>query len=236
MTEQDFEQLSRYMDGELAASERAAVQLRLESDSDFAAAYREMETFSHALQAEFSKPGSDNVAAATRALLADSGNVVAFPSRRQTVTRRLFAAAATVAAVSVVYLGALNGAGTPNTQQLLSAALESSPSQASGWQTLADGSQLRPLLSFQHTNGSWCREYLRAQADDAVHGVACRTGTDTPWQTVVHNATTLASDSADYRPANAADTEAVAAWVQQHAADIPLSLSQEAEIIANQWQ
>jgi hypothetical protein len=40
----------------------------------------------------------------------------------------------------------------------------------------------------------------------------------------------------DYRPASAAGAGEVTSYVDTHAADIPLSLDQEAALIARQWQ
>jgi len=64
--------------------------------------------------------------------------------------------------------------------------------------------------------------------------VACRDG-DT-WATTVLANVELAAPAAEYRPAGAGDSDAIAAFIDENAADIPLDARQEAELIARRWQ
>jgi hypothetical protein len=133
-----------------------------------------------------------------------------------------------VAATQLVQQGS-----QPSADTMLSAALDNI-SRGSGWETLADGRNVRSVLSFQSTSGAWCREYLMADGDAAWHGVACRQ--DEGWATAVLASTELAESSTEYRPAGATDSVDIANFIDLNAADIPLDARQEAELIARDWQ
>jgi hypothetical protein len=99
---------------------------------------------------------------------------------------------------------------------------------------LADGRNIRPVLSFQSNTGSWCREYHLAASDGSWHGVACRG--DAGWATTVLASADFTESTADYRPAGAADSDEIADFIDRNAAGIPLDATQEAEIIARAWR
>ncbi|MGL4564373.1 MAG: hypothetical protein ACRCVD_03690, partial [Halioglobus sp.] len=124
--------------------------------------------------------------------------------------------------------------GAAGMDSLLSVALETSPSRGDGWEALADGRKLRPVLSFQTTAGSWCREYLLRSSEGSWHGVACRG--DTGWTTTVLAGADAAESSADYRPAGAASAEEVADFIDRNAAGIALDAAEETDLIARAWQ
>jgi hypothetical protein len=117
---------------------------------------------------------------------------------------------------------------------LLAGSLETAPSNGSGWTALDDGRQVRPILSFQSHSGAWCREYLISGPGGELHGVACRG--DKGWTSQISVNTHLHESAAEYRPASALDSDEVASFIDQNAADIPLDAKQEAELIARQWQ
>jgi hypothetical protein len=122
----------------------------------------------------------------------------------------------------------------PGADTLLSAALESTPSRGTGWETLSDGRQLRAVLSFRSSTGNWCREYLLGDSEGNWHGVACR-GND-GWTTEVLAATRVEDSSAQYRPAGAADSISVADYIDRNANGIPLDGREEATIMAQGWE
>jgi hypothetical protein len=117
---------------------------------------------------------------------------------------------------------------------LLASALETTPSSNDGWEVLADGRKLRPVLSFSSLQGHWCREFLVAQDADINRGVACRA--EGRWQTRVIAAAQAPGTPTDYRPAGATDADIVATFIDTQAANIPLSLVQEADLIARGWE
>lgn len=232
----DFQLLSTYVDGELHGLPKQQLEARLATEPalvETLAALREQQM---QMRAPLEQAG-DAVPAHVRALLEPETNVISLSSRRGGRGRalpRLAVAASLVAAIGLVALPRWQA--NPDSAQMLSLALESLPSRASGWHVLDDGQRIRPMLSFPHQNGQWCREYLLESAEHRSHGVACRDAQTQQWQTTFDVAWEPADESSAYRPASAHDQGDVAAWVDAHAADIPLGASEEAALIAGQWQ
>ena len=240
MNDSDMDMLSRYIDGELSVDERESFEKRLIAEPALRAAFEQAQKLDAKLKTTFHARGTDSVPPRIAAMLgATSGNVVAFPSRPR--KRVQFAIAASVAAVCGVLItqNMQNSApGLPELLQedlLLSQALESTPSMATGWETLADGRQLRPVLTFPSTAGSWCREYLLSTADNDWRGVACRDA-EGAWITEALGSESFLNPGDAYRPAGAGDSDQIATFIGENAADIALSRGQEADVIANNWQ
>jgi hypothetical protein len=233
MTETDIELLSQYLDGELPSAERKALEQRLAVEEDLHADLERLRAVDASIRAAFRD--QDKVPAQIAALLAapDSG-VVPFPRRGRTV-RQYALAASLVAAVGLVLTGdwlATPPAGAPDPQ--LSRLLEASPSRGDGWELMADGRRIRPVLSYATADGSWCREFLLAEEGASYRGVACRHGG--VWETRALQPANAGGSADQYRPAGAGDADAIAAFMADHAAGIPLSASAEAELIARGWE
>ncbi|GAB3321924.1 hypothetical protein [Haliea atlantica] len=234
----DFQQLSAYVDGELHGVQRQQLEARLAAEPALAATLAALREQQAQLRAPFQGAG-EAVPAHVRALLEKGNNVVSLPTRRGGYWQgrplhRLAVAASLLAAVGLLALPRWQ-AGS-DSEALLSLALETLPSRATGWHELEDGQRIRPMLSFPHQNGQWCREYLLDAGDAHTHGIACREAGAHQWQTTFSVAWEPSDESNAYRPASAHDHRDVAAWIDAHAADIALGASQEAELIANQWQ
>ena len=232
VTEQDYELLSQYLDKELSPADATRLEQRMAAEPVLQATLTALDHIQNRLQSAHSDLADGPVPQRVAALLQDTPpQIVPLPHRR--VANWGFALAASlVVAVAATQLAQQPAA--PGVDTLLSAALETSPSRGSGWETLADGRQIRSVLSFQSTSGNWCREYLMADGEAGVHGVACRDGEN--WMTTVVAKADLKDSSPQYRPAGAADAEAIANFIDQNASDIPLDARQEAELIARGWQ
>jgi len=245
ITEQDYELLSQYLDRELPAGESEQLELRLAAEPQLQAALGRLQALQSRLQAAYGELGQGPVPARTLALLQQApaqasqqplptAKVVQLPAKRA-VNWGFALAASLVVAVSATLVSqwdqqsAQSGADT-----LLAAALESTPSRGTGWETLSDGRKLRPVLSFQNSTGDWCREYLVGDSDGNWHGVACRGNEG--WTTEVLAATRIEDASAQYRPAGAADSMDVADYIDRNANGIPLDAREEAAIMARGWQ
>lgn len=186
------EVLMAYADGELPADEAATLEARLSEDADLAARVRVFSASAAALQglkhADTSAAMPAGLEQALRARVASAaadapamvaadpvpaGNVVAFPQRR--VPLWTGALAATVALAVGLGAGLLAGKGTgPNgNADPVFAALDSLPSGAAT--TLADGTELRMVASFNSSDGALCREYEQiGQNATGQLTVACR--------------------------------------------------------------
>jgi len=237
MNNQDFELLSRYVDGEASPAERAALETRLPVEPDLTAALAQIRAGDARLRRAFRQREEQTVPERIRAMLTTATNVV--PLRRQRATwTGLALAASVVAAVSAVLLTqnppGTDPTGRAPTDRYLANHLERATSRGAGWDTLPDGRQARAVLSFRNVDGNWCREFLLAGDQGSWHGVACR---DTDgWVTEVLASADVADDTPDYRPAGADTAGAVEVFVANRAAGIPLSAEEEAALIARQWQ
>lgn len=187
------EVLMAYTDGELPADEAAALEARLSEDADLAARVQVFSASAAALQglkhADTSAPMPAGLEQALRARVASAsavdapamvaadpvpaGNVVAFPQRR--VPLWTGALAATVALAVGLGAGLLAGKGTGPSggADPIFAALDSLPSGEAT--TLADGTELRMVASFNSSDGALCREYEQiGQNATGQLTVACR--------------------------------------------------------------
>lgn len=243
MTEHDFELLSRYLDGELPPTESAGLERRLASEPALKDALDTLRQVNASVRAEAHAPGNDRVPAHIAAMLDSkpAADVVPFPSRRGRAGVGLAIAASLVAAVGLWLAPQWRVADTglhpaDARQPQVADALENTPSSAEDWTPLADGGQLRPVLSFAGTDSQWCREYQVSQQREQWRGVACR-GEAGAWHTQI-----LVSDSGHpvrgdtYQPAGAGDLDAISDYINDRAASIPLSADEEAALIADDWQ
>lgn len=230
MKEPDTELLSRYLDGELPADEAQALRRRLLADPELRAQYDRLRQLDQAVKQAFAQPGIDAVPAHVTRMVANA------PVRRAVGRHWGLAVAASLVAAAGLLLS--NG-WQPSLQQFaedaqLAGLLEATPSRAADWDLLPDGREVRPVLSFRSNSGAWCREFLLADGGASSRGVACREGG--VWHTVVLSPEPLSRSSDEYRPAGAAQADDVAAYINDNAADIPLSPQQEAELISRRWQ
>ncbi|WP_116365821.1 anti-sigma factor family protein [Parahaliea mediterranea] len=235
MTTQDLELLSQYLDGELPAGDVARLEQRLAQEAPLAAELRRLKQADDAVRAFAEQGAAGGVPSHVAELLApvsQSARVIPFPSRRGRAAVGFAIAASLVASVGLV-LAPQWQAGDDG--PLLAQALETTPSSADEWLTLADGRSLRPVLSFAGDDGRWCREYQLQDGGQQWRGVACRG--DSGWQTEVQVGEPADLDnSGDYLPAGADDVDAISDFIHRHAAGIPLSAAEEARLIDQHWR
>jgi hypothetical protein len=238
MSEQDNELLSQYLDGELGAPEVTTLEARLGTEPALQASLNKLQSVDTRVRAAFNTPGADKVPARiTHMLEKPTSNVVAFPQRRQAGWGFAIAASLLAASGLLFIDGPQQGVeGDLLADSLLSQELERAPSRSEGWELLADGRQLRPVLSFHSNDGSWCREYMVAEEGQYRRAVACR-GT-TNWVTEVSSLENpgFSDSSADYRTAGAGDSEQIQQFIEARAEGVPLSAEQEAQLISNNWK
>jgi hypothetical protein len=236
MTEQDNELLSQYIDGELAADTAQTMRKRLLAEPELRAHFERMKDINSSVRDAFDVPGADTVpASALKALESAETRPSALPRGNRTGWG-LAVAASLVAATGLLLTPDWNQqpGNTPTTDTQLAAALEQTASRGEGWDTLADGRQIRSLLSFPNTRGGWCREYLMSGEDGNWRGVACRN--EGQWTTEVLNAEIIPGAANEYRPAGTSNTDDINAFIATHSSGIALSLQAEADLIARKWQ
>ena len=227
MTDQDYELLSQYLDEELAPAEAQSLRKRLIAEPALRAELEQMKRVTSRVCAALNTPAGAAVPAHVAQLVEESSAARTGDSAARRTGWGLAIAASVLAASGLLL--------SPQWQQttdqdvLMAQVLENNPSSGDRWELLADGKRLRPVLSFRSTAGNWCREYLLEQAGNNWRGVACRD--DNGWRTEVISAVAAASSASEYQPAGSADSDQIANFISDHAADIPLSGKQEARLI-----
>ena len=224
--------LSMYIDNELDAERTIALVTRLRSDASLRARLTAMEANDTALRTLFEAKTSipEHLAPLVKA-----DNVTIMPSVGRW-TRRAGIAVAAGFAVVVALMGNLNEADVFNPMTMdpqLASALEHSPSQAMGWERLENGRDFRSVLTFPAADGRWCREFLLAQDESHWRGVACRD--NGKWENQVVGSEVFLEQETQYRPAGAEDSEQVARFIDETAADVALGPLQEAALISSGW-
>lgn len=224
--------LSMYIDNELDAERTIALVTRLQRDASLRARLTSMEANDAALRrlvkAKASVPKH-------LAPLVKADNVTIMPSARNW-THPAGVALAAGFAVVVALVGSLNRADVFNPMTMdpqLASALEHSPSQATGWERLENGRDFRSVLTFPAADGRWCREFLLAQDESHWRGVACRD--NGKWESQVVGSEVFLEQETQYRPAGAGDSEQVARFIDETAADVALGPQQEAALISSGW-
>ena len=224
--------LSMYIDNELDAERTISLVTRLRSDASLRARLTAMEANDAALRTLFVAKTSipDHLGPLVKA-----DNVTIMPSVGSW-TRRTGIAVAAGFAVVVALMGSLNEVDVFNPMTMdpqLASALEHSPSQALGWERLENGRDFRSVLTFPAADGRWCREFLLAQDESHWRGVACRDNGN--WENQVVGSEVFLEQETQYRPAGAEDSEQVARFIDETAADVALGPQQEAALISSGW-
>ena len=180
MTEQDYELLSQYLDGELSANARQSLEQRLAAEPKLRASLQRLQALDDTLKSAFSDPAIERAPAGVVALLERRGaQVVTLPRKRATSWGFALAASLVVAVSALLIPRWQTDTAPPGTlaaDDQLARVLEQSPSSGERWETLADGREVRPVLSFQSRSGHWCREFLLA-GNGASRAVCVRPAT-----------------------------------------------------------
>ena len=230
MNEQDYQLLSQYLDGELNEIAARQLEQRLQAEPLLQTTLNEMGRLDSRVKQAFA--GTDKAPEQVVAMVRPTSNVVAFPQRKQRPAWQYAVAASLVAAAGVLL--------APQWQQdspagpTLASILETTPSMAEGWKTLADGIEVRPVLSFQSIDGNWCREYLLSASGEGQRGIACREAGQ--WNTRVAAPAPLPGSATEFRPAGAGDADAVANFLADNADGIALGSAQEQAVIEANWE
>ena len=224
--------LSMYIDKELDAERTIALVTRLQRDASLRARLTSMEANDAALRKLVKGKAS---VPEHLAPLVKADNVTIMPSARNWIHPAGVALAAGFAVV-VALVSSLNRADVFNPMTMdpqLASALEHSPSQATGWERLENGRDFRSVLTFPAADGRWCREFLLAQDESHWRGVACRD--NGKWESQVVGSEVFLEQETQYRPAGAGDSEQVARFIDETAADVALGPQQEAALISSGW-
>lgn len=230
--------LSAYLDGELPADTRKALEALLAKDTTLRMRLERLRAMNTQLKdaLPLHKHEGDALLAArirsTRQHVTPTAHTRRMLSRRQTVW---FAAAASLFGVAIGYLLTRNlphetNDGWMTASGTLASALDTQPS---GGFAEGDSATARVVLSFKASDGRFCRAFSWQAATKSAEGLACReAGT---WQLVALEASASSLASEGYRPASSA-AAAIDAAMDALGGSEPLDASTEAKLIAQAWR
>lgn len=92
--------------------------------------------------------------------------------------------------------------------------------------TLASGRTLTPVMTFASRDGSLCRQFDVAAAQDRQRGLACRTPHQA-WRLVILTTTASATSSGDYRVASGPGDDPVSAMADRLIRGEPMDAAAE---------
>jgi len=249
----DDEMLIAFLDGELPAEQSRRVEQAINDDAGLAErAERLARVAELAAQAHRHVLDEPMPQRLLGAVWQDSGaepanaEVVTLPSRRRFADTFPLAAAASVALVVGALLGQQFGDGGTDSHRLMQAdagvivaqnplytALEQTPSQQRF--EAGNGDVILPVMSFQATDGRYCREF-QINADRKVSiGVACKR--DGYWNTeILLAAGSRPADSQSYQPASGYSQAALDVVLDSLWAGVAYGPAEEKALIQRAWR
>lgn len=236
MMEWNDDMLSAYLDGELPAETRTALEALFASDTALRSRLEQLRSVDQQLKTALRLSAltvDDPLAARIRQ--SSPARVRSDPRPMRMLSRRragLFALAASLFGVvmgHVLTRGAVNdaGSGWMTASGALAQVLELAPS---GSQSTQDGETAKVLLSFKAEDGRYCRAFDWQAGGKAAEGLACREADG--WQLVTWQATAA---STGFIPA-AGGSAAVDAAMDALGGSEALDAAAERELIACQWR
>ena len=240
--QEDTMLLSRYLDGDLSNKEEVALKKRILAEPALSSEFSRMKTVNDLLKQHFNSSSTKIVPPSTAAMMGSSETNVNNIRTKHNSLWQFATAATAVAAIGLLLVREWSFSPTSqpvlfDQDQLVSEALEQAPSSADSWVSLADGRKLRPVLTFPHANGSWCREYNLSTESVNWKGIACRSAKNDEWITQALGAESAIDPIVDkYRPAGADENGEIGTFIRENASDIPVSVSQEQKLIESGWK
>ncbi len=252
------EQLSAYIDGELAASDMELIRRMLEDNDALSARLARLKRMDQIITAAYGsitdEPIPDPVlsllAPATNAPKSDlhSDNIFPLPNGRTLhIPKQWHAPLAAAAALAVgVSIGlqlspnihpnrtAPMIAGIIDKSSPLHAALETAPSAQPFMLGTDKGGAITPVLTFKSTDGRFCREFNLRSSTGGQRALACRL--DGTWVVQFAAATNSKAAGAVYSTASSDVAAQFNELIDVLIDDAPLDADEEAAIIEKQWK
>lgn len=225
--------LSMYLDGELDTVRARQLSERIKAEPALKSRLAAMQENDRLLSKLFRSDAAEVPKAITA--MVRSNNVVRLraPLAWRTWSNVAVAASVALAAALLVNLNQTQSFNPMAMDDRLAHALDTSASKASGWEALDAERSFRSVLTFPATDGRWCREFLVAHDESHWRGVSCRDNGQ--WINQVVGSEVFLEQETQYRPAGSGDSNKVARFIDETAADVALGPQQEAALIASGW-
>ena len=244
------EQLSAYLDGELAKTQAHDLSLDLSANPALATRLSRLKAANRTFQSSAAimdqipmPPGLSNL---LERGLPRASNVISFRQRTMAFANEHRAIAASlfcVAAIGGVLASRAPSSAPVSDEALANAQLvaEGSPlarvlesGHSSDPVVLVDGRTATPKLTFARTDGSFCRQYRIAGPHDATDAIACRHQQGWRNEIVVFGAQLTPAGS--YQTAGGPALGLLDAFVDRTILGAPLNAAEEAQAIARSWR
>lgn len=233
------EQLSAFLDAELPAAEMEAVREQISRDENLANRLAELAMVDTRVASHYRRIDEQPMPEAITRLLSDeqpANNIIAFPLWRR-IQQGLQQHAAMAASVALVIgFGAAQllpgNAGSSDNWNAIAQALDNTRSGEQ--RALADGSEIKPRLSFINGEGNYCRQFQVNTGNSSAENIACRL--DNQWQLTlsVHSQARPATD--DYQTASGSDNALIENALDNMMQGDAFDAAAEAAAINNHWR
>ncbi len=235
LNEQDLEQLSAYLDGELTGLQASGFQKRLLAESELRAEYEIIKHNDEKLRKYLSGKvtpavtDEQGVVPFTRVNHHKNGdkNYGESTGKNNRVMLAMVASAAFIMFAAAYFRGM--------DSEPLQWALETTPS---GEQYTMGADFIMPVASFQDHDGQICREYVTSVHEGAQQteerAVACRLNGF--WRVVLNVPASNVDASTQYIPAGAGDVEAIDNFISDNIEGNAFGSEKELEMIRNNWR
>lgn len=247
--------LSAFLDGELPEAQMRQVRERLAEDPALADRLAELSATDEALVHHYSAIDERPLPEGLQQLLADSdtrfesepgpakpsAQVIEFPlwrRARQALSQHAGLAASVALALGfglAQLTGTFTGTIAPNTAdswQPVAQRLDTLPSGAS--QSLPDGREITPRISFVNQQGQYCRQYRLSGSEQSSENIACRTEQGSAAWEQMASISQPATESGSYQTASGGSV--LDGVLDQMMADGIIEPSREQQLIQQNWQ
>lgn len=240
------EQLSGFLDGELATAEMDALARDLESDDDLAARVERLSVANTAFLAFAARIDDVPVSANLKAAMETTPGAKVVKFRQRQLGVFLFehrAIAASLLCVAAVWglMSTMTASGPPDplapgpdgmivAGSPLSHMLEAS--RTGEGIAIGDDAMATARLTFTSADGAFCRQFDLVKGDSASAAIACRE--EKGWRTQVV-AYGLARAPGDFQTASAERSPALEAFLDQRISGAPMNAEEEARLLSDRW-
>lgn len=240
------EQLSAFLDGELAPAEMDALALELEADAGLAARMERLGSantaYLGAVGAIDDKPMKVSLKAAmdtpptAKVITFKPRSISAFVTEHRAIAASLLCAAGVFGLMSTMTRGAVDPLAPGADGQIMASSpiyrmLESG--KTGEVVTISASASATPRLTFAADDGGFCRQFDLVSSESASAAIACRDGDGWKTQVVAYG---LPKPSGDFQTASAGKSEALEAFLDQRMSGAPMNAEDEAKLLVGGWK
>ncbi len=240
------EQLSAFLDGELAGADMDALAHALEADAGLAARMERLGSantaYLGAVGAIDDTPMKTNLKAAmetpptAKVIAFKPRSISAFVMEHRAIAASLLCAAGVFGLMSTMTRGAEDPLAPGADGQIMASSpiyrmLESG--RTGEVVTISASASATPRLTFASDDGGFCRQFDLVSGESASAAIACREGDGWKTQVVAYG---LPKPSGDFQTASAGKSEALEAFLDQRMSGAPMNAEDEAKLLEGGWK